>query len=126
MPIFLDPARATFDYVLRDDRKGPEDQRPTFTFRQLPAREQLRVAEAHDALQGDVSVSTSFGEIIRVIELALVGWRNMNDIEFAEGRLIDIINMGEAAELVRGLLEGMRPSEDEAKKSESQPATDTD
>lgn len=82
MPIALDP-KATFKYVLEDDRKVEESERTTFTLRGLTVGEEARVADSMiSSVPGEDELSYRSGtHQLTVLRYGLRGWENFNDAE---------------------------------------------
>jgi len=92
MPIALDP-KATFEYVLEDDRKIPEEDRTVFTLRGLTVAEEARVADNMIAsIPGQEELSFRSGtHQLTVLRFGLRGWKNFKssdekDVPFEMGR----------------------------------------
>jgi hypothetical protein len=85
MPIALDP-KATFEYVLTDDRALPEDQRTVFVLRGLTVGEEARVADAMIAsIPGQEELAFRSGtHQLTVLRYGLRGWRNFKDANGAD------------------------------------------
>ena len=88
MPIALDP-KATFQYVLEDDRKLPEEDRTVFTLRGLTVAEEARVADSMiSSVPGAEELSFRSGtHQLTVLRHGLRGWSNFcsadgSDISF--------------------------------------------
>jgi hypothetical protein len=77
MPIALDP-RATFDYVLQEDRELPEEQQTVFELRSLTVSEEARVADSMIAsVPGQDEMSIKSGSYqLQILRCGLRGWRN--------------------------------------------------
>ena len=92
MPIALDP-KATFEYVLEDDRKLPEDKQTVFTLRGLTVAEEAKVADSMiSSIPGQEELSFRSGtHQLTVLRFGLRGWRGFKDaegkhVEFEAGR----------------------------------------
>jgi hypothetical protein len=85
MPIALDP-KATFDYVLEDDRKLPEDKRTVFVLRGLTVAEEARVADTMiSSIPGQEELSFRSGtHQLTVLRAGLRGWSNFSTSEGGE------------------------------------------
>jgi hypothetical protein len=73
-------ALTEFDYVLKQDQEGPEEERTTWrlrplTFREhaLVARTELRRGKSDDET---VMITDTLGSAGRTIQAALIGWTN--------------------------------------------------
>ena len=92
MPIALDP-KATFTYVLLDDRKLPEEEQTTFKLRGLTVGEEARVADSMiSSIPGAEELSFRSGtHQLTVLRYGLRGWEGFMDssksaIEFEKTR----------------------------------------
>ena len=92
MPIALDP-KATFEFVLEDDRKLPEEDRTVFTLRGLTVAEEARVADNMIAsIPGQEELSFRSGpHQLTVLRFGLRGWKHFkasddSDVPFELGR----------------------------------------
>ena len=76
-PIALDP-RATFDYVLDDDKKVPEEERTVFVLRGLTVAEEARVADTMiSSIPGQEELAFRSGtHQLTVLRSGLRSWRN--------------------------------------------------
>ena len=93
MPIALDP-KATFEYVLTDDRALPEDQRTVFVLRGLTVGEEARVADAMIAsIPGQEELAFRSGtHQLTVLRYGLRGWRNF---KYADGTDVEWEDLNE-------------------------------
>ena len=111
MPLALDPSK-TFDVVLDSDKD--KDPKPTFRFRYPNGREWISIAEMADGIQ---TGARSGGEALRrmydLLRLPLVGWENMNGMEYKPEDLDLLLNPGEAGELLQKVMENIKPSDAE-------------
>lgn len=78
MPIGLDPSH-TASYVLRGDREGPEEDRPTFLFHFLTRAEVRRATEIRERARQERDNDASERLLDECILIGLAGWRNIND-----------------------------------------------
>jgi hypothetical protein len=87
MPIALDP-KATFEYVLDDDRTLPEEEQTVFTLRGLTVAEEARVADSMiSGLPGQDELSFRSGtHQLTVLRFGLRGWTGFNN---AGGKSVD-------------------------------------
>ena len=85
MPIALDP-RATFDYVLKEDRELPEEQQTVFELRPLTVSEEARVADSMIAsVPGQDEMSIKSGSYqLQILRCGLRGWRNFKNAKGAD------------------------------------------
>ena len=85
MPIALDP-KATFTYVLEDDRTIPEGERTVFTLRGLTVAEEARVADSMiSSIPGQEELSFRSGtHQLTVLRHGLRGWSQFLDGTGAE------------------------------------------
>jgi len=92
MPIALDP-KATFTYVLEDDRTLPEEERTVFTLRGLTVAEEARVADSMiSSIPGQEELSFRSGtHQLTVLRHGLRGWSQFvdgtgKDVPFITGK----------------------------------------
>lgn len=80
MPIALDP-KATFTYVLEDDRKLPQEEQTAFTLRGLTVAEEAKVADSMiSSIPGQEELSFRSGtHQLTVLRHGLRGWSNFLD-----------------------------------------------
>lgn len=80
MPIALDP-KATFAYVLEDDRKLPPEEQTTFTLRGLTVAEEAKVADSMiSSIPGQEELSFRSGtHQLTVLRHGLRDWTNFMD-----------------------------------------------
>lgn len=80
MPIALDP-KATFDYVLEDDRDLPKKEQTAFTLRGLTVAEEAKVADSMiSSIPGQEELSFRSGtHQLTVLRYGLRGWSNFKD-----------------------------------------------
>jgi hypothetical protein len=120
MPIALDPNKR-FSVVLKSDRVGPEDQRPTFHCRYLSGREWLAVAELNDALLNSKTSREALETMYRLVGSSLTGWSNLRqadgtEIAYDPTKLPDILNPAEIKEVLEAVMASIRPTADDKKK----------
>jgi hypothetical protein len=82
MPIALDP-KATFTYILEDDRKLPEEDQTVFTLRGLTVAEEAKVADSMiSSIPGQEELSFRSGtHQLTVLRHGLRGWENFKDAD---------------------------------------------
>ena len=82
MPIALDP-KATFEYVLEDDRALPPEEQTVFNLRGLTVAEEARVADSMiSGLPGQDELSFRSGtHQLTVLRYGLRGWTGFLDSE---------------------------------------------
>lgn len=87
MPIALDP-KATFDYVLEDDRDLPTDDQTVFTLRGLTVAEEARVADSMiSSIPGQEELAFRSGtHQLTVLRFGLRGWSNFKN---GDGAYVD-------------------------------------
>ncbi|HUP80695.1 MAG TPA: hypothetical protein VM260_19250 [Pirellula sp.] len=68
-----------------------------------PIRGQRRISKVLDRLTSDEDVSSDelFDDILEELGRVLVGWKNMNGLEYSKEALEDTLTFTEARELVR-------------------------
>ena len=130
MPIALDP-QATFDYVLEDDRKLPEEERTAFVLRGITVAEEARVADTMiSSIPGQEELSFRSGtHQLTVLRSGLRGWRNFKsadgaEIEFEKARshprhvtddCLDRLSSKHRTEIVSAILDRGSLTEEEGK-----------
>lgn len=112
MPRALEPG-VTFDVVLETDKDKPEAERPTFVFRSLSCREWAKANGFWERTEGK-DCEGIVGELISCVTIGLVDWRNMGQA-FDAAKLIDLVTIQEARELLDKSVRGNVPSADEKK-----------
>lgn len=85
MAVAVSPKQA-FDYVLKEDRDLPSEDRTVFKLRPLTQAEMLilndRARETYDDADGHTIVRPKIGTfILAVLDLGLVGWLHLRDAE---------------------------------------------
>ena len=87
MPIALDP-KATFDYILEDDRSLDESGQTVFTLRGLTVAEEARVADNMiSSIPGQDELSFRSGtHQLTVLRFGMRGWTNFKDASGGEVR----------------------------------------
>jgi hypothetical protein len=85
MPIALDP-KATYEYVLEEDRKLPEEEQTVFTLRGLTVAEEARVADNMIAsIPGQEEFAFRSGtHQLTVLRFGLRGWSNFKSATGSE------------------------------------------
>lgn len=120
MPIALDP-KATFPYVLEDDRKLPEEEQTIFTLRGLTVAEEARVADSMiSSIPGAEELSFRSGtHQLTVLRHGLRDWSGFPDasggkVDFETTRshpkmvtdeCLDRLSSAHRTELVNAILE---------------------
>jgi hypothetical protein len=104
-----------FEYVPVDTRSQPEDERPTFSFRRLRAREADEVEKLFDASKAADDSATRYGKATQGIVIALAGWRNVSDGEgqplpFDPAAIDDAMDRADILEVRDNLLHDMTES----------------
>jgi hypothetical protein len=122
VPLFLEPGQK-YPIVLDSDADKPKESQPTFFAKSQSMRGQQRVGDVlnlyHD--NPDITQKELFDQTIEVLGGVVVGWKNMNGIEFSSEALRDVLTFNEARELLRGVLFNQHITPDEKKSTESQP-----
>tara|TARA_R110000824_G_scaffold209433_1_gene395214 strand:+ start:115 stop:507 length:393 start_codon:yes stop_codon:yes gene_type:complete len=130
MPIALDP-KATFDYVVEDDRKLPKEEQTTFTLRGLTVSEEARVADTMiSSIPGQEELAFRSGtHQLTVLRQGLRGWSNFmspggEEISFDKGKAhpkvitddcLDRLSSAHRQELVSAILDRGAVTESEGK-----------
>ena len=108
MPIALDP-KATFTYILEDDRKLPEEDQTVFTLRGLTVAEEAKVADSMiSSIPGQEELSFRSGtHQLTVLRHGLRGWENFKD---ADGKNVSFdIGRGNPRHVTDECLDRMLP-----------------
>jgi hypothetical protein len=108
MPIALDP-KATFQYILEDDRTLPDDERTTFTLRGLTVAEEAKVADSMIAsIPGQEELSFRSGtHQLTILRHGLRGWANLSD---ASGKQISFeVSRGSPKQVTDSCLDRLLP-----------------
>ena len=130
MPIALDP-KATFSYILEDDRNAPEGEATVFELRGLSVAEEARVADSMiSSIPGQEELAFRSGtHQLTVLRAGLRGWENFlsaegNAIPFERTKgnprhvtddCLDRLSSRHRTELVGGILERGSVTEQEGK-----------
>lgn len=119
MPIFLEPDQK-FPIVLDCDKDKPLDVRPTFFAKSQSMRGQRRIATVLDRFTTDKDVTPDqlFDDAVDALFSVLVGWKNMNGIEYSREALLDVLAYSEARELLRLVSYNQHVTIEEKKSSE--------
>lgn len=104
MPLALSP-NDKFFLVLQSDQSLPADKQPKFFFKALTGHEQREIAVKFDELEKfrtDDKIGTAdyIGKIFEIAAGLVIGWENMNGIEFAADRIDLVLQYREALELI--------------------------
>ena len=85
MPIALDP-KATFEFILEDERKLEPEAQTVFKLRGLTVGEEARVADSMiSSVPGEEELSYRSGtHQLTVLRYGLRGWSNFNDTNGSE------------------------------------------
>lgn len=85
MPIALDP-KATFDYVLEDDRKLEQSEQTVFVLRGLTVAEEAKVADSMiSSIPGQEELTFRSGtHQLTILRHGLRGWRNFRSADGSE------------------------------------------
>ncbi len=117
MPIQLEPDQA-FEIVLDSDKSKPSESRPLFIVKSQSMRGQRRLIKTLDRILEDgFSTDTLFTETASALSDVLLGWKNMNGIEYSADKIEDVLAYSEARELLRKVVFNSRVSDDEKKAS---------
>jgi hypothetical protein len=122
MPIGLDPTQ-TAPYVLRRDREGPEEDRPTFLFHFLTRAEVRRAIELRERARQERDNDASERLLDECILIGLAGWRNINDrrarpipFESSSDRLDEALTLVEKWELANNYPAALQNAEIEMRR----------
>lgn len=129
MPRCLDPQN-WFPVWLDSDADKPESERPTFLFRYLNSREELRMTEVAEKLYDVSSASEKSDILFDCLGIGVCGWLNMRgpdgeSIPYMPERMRDLLSNREAMELLDKMMRGMVPNGETQKKSESPSPSDS-
>ena len=128
MPICCEPGQR-YPIVLDGDKgKDPE---PTFWCRHLSARKFREMTHLGQQMAQGYELDNQLDAMAAAIDMALCDWENLTDcsgrpIEYAPGLIMDLLTLGEAAELIEKIAAGQRLSGAAAKKSGSPSPSDGD
>jgi|TARA_R110000824_G_scaffold379777_2_gene571903 hypothetical protein len=130
MPIALDP-KATFEYVVEDDRSLPKEEQTTFTLRGLTVSEEARVADTMiSSIPGQEELAFRSGtHQLTVLRQGLRGWSNFmspdgEEISFEKSKshpkvitddCLDRLSSAHRQELVSAILDRGAVTEAEGK-----------
>jgi len=121
MPLFLEPDQK-YPIVLDSDADKPKESQPTFFAKSQAMRGQQRISEVLERFhEPDITIAELFESTIGVLDGVVVGWTNMNGIEFSSESLRDVLSYKEARELLTKVMYNQHITADEKKSSESQP-----
>ena len=117
MPSQLEPD-LPFEICLDIDKSKPSESRPKFIVKSQSMRGQRRLIKTLDMiLESGVSTDTLFNETVSALSDVLIGWQNMNEIEYSPEKIEDVLAYSEARELLRKVVFNSRVSDDEKKAS---------
>lgn len=127
MPLALSPNNK-FSLVLKSDQHLPEKDQPRFIFKILNGHEQCqRIVQMDEMekmkLDKNVSAFEYMRKIFEVLGNFIIGWENINGIEFAVENIDCVLRSQEALELIYRAW-GYRPVD--LKNSDSQSPTASD
>ena len=131
MPILCDP-KSEFNLVLESDKD--KENPPTFVYRPLSTREWKKVGSVFDQMnRGQATgIVEQIDIIMDAVSVGLLRWENVfdrdgNEIPFDIKELDTILTPVEASgDLMGKILSSGQMSHEDKKKSESQPASDTE
>ena len=85
-------------------------------------RGQQRIGEVLDlwTKDPDISIKSLFDATIEVLSGVIVGWQNMNGMEYSPEALRDVLTYNEARELLRKVMYNQHVTPEEKKSTESQ------
>lgn len=89
----------------------PDGQRPTFTFKRLSFRRFRDVASVYDGIGQNTTAHEAMDNIINAIQPFLMNWENVygfdgGPVPYDPKSLEDVIDINEAKELLKGLMDG--------------------
>ena len=125
MPRALEPG-LIFPIVLEGDRG--KDPQPTFLAKSLSIRGQRRLLECVERIQAASNKGEVIEAAVEAVASGLVGWRHMVDpatgqeIPYSSDALCEVLAIDELMEIIGKLIGAGQLSEDERKKSASQPS----
>lgn len=119
MPLFLEPGNRYPIYLDIDSQK-PSEVRPTFFAKSQSMRGQQKVAEVLDMWTDNPSLTIAelFDATINVLSGVVVGWSNMNELEFSADAMRDVLTYNEARELLRKVMYNQHITTEEKKSTE--------
>ena len=129
MPLALDPS-AKFEVFLSSDANTPQDERPTFFLRYLPASEWVEQAKVNDQISGKTKTlikqtsSVIMKRVINAVNMSVIGWTNIKDsegktIKYSAEKLSEILTAGELVELLLLAVNQRSMTEPESDEQES-------
>lgn len=81
-----------------------DDNPATFLVKRLTFGESHNLSLLMDSLASSKDADELFGKVKEVIGEVVVGWKNMGDYKFGEHHACDLLQFGEAIELVNKVL----------------------
>lgn len=116
----------TFDYVLVEDRKLPPERQRKLVFRNLSARDHMRVEAMLDASHAAATLTDALAKACEAIRVPLVGWSGFDGREYRPEDLDDVLSAADIGEVRSELLVAMTVSETDRKKSAWQSLSTSD
>lgn len=119
MPIFLEPDQK-HPAVLSIDKDKPVATRPTFHAKSQSMRGQKKIADVIDRLFSDPTATTEqlHSDATEMLSEVLVGWSNMNGIEYSKEAIQDVLSYTEARELLTIVYHNQHVTPEQKKSSE--------
>lgn len=119
MPISFEPGQK-YPIVLDCDKDKAADVQPTFFAKSQAMRGQQKIGETLDLWTDNegLSLAELFDETIKTLNGVVIGWKNMNGIEFSDDAMRDVLTYSEARELLRKVMYNQHITADEKKSSE--------
>lgn len=119
MPLATNP-KAICIVVLDSDKDLPEDEQPKFYYHYLTGLQQLELAQTMDDLEASETGKEAMRKVFKAAATGLFGWTNIRDakgavVPFDSEKLISIMGMAEAQELIQKILLQAPTAEDKKK-----------
>ena len=98
----------------------PKETRPVLICKTQAIRGQTKLAIAYDQyfdLKNEKSMPERYADLVAACSDIIIGWRNMNGVEFSLDAICDVFSSELALELIRKVGHN-RPSHEEKKSSE--------
>lgn len=109
----------TFEFVLLNDKDGPEGVTPTFLFRFLSVRQYTQMVKLlNDSRNEKLPFEKTLAKILEAVRIPLAGWRDMGR-EYNASDLEEVVTTYELLEMRERLPVEMTFSEADKKKSKS-------
>ena len=115
----LEPGQP-FEVWLDCHADKPKETRPVLVCKTQAIRGQTKLAIAYDQyfdLDSEKKMPERYADLVAVCSEIIIGWRNMNGVEYSPDAINDVFSSEQALELIRKVGYN-RPSHEEKKSSE--------